>query len=422
MSPSALLGGGRLLAGGAIMTPTSPGLSAVSAGDSSLALSRGQFAQEFGGVLLDPTTNEVCLLFYPDTSEWRLPMGRPDAPEELTVGCEPQAHAAQRQISAVTGYRCTHIHPTVGAHSDTPCAYIGPQMVEPLALQIEQRATHCTRPSTDTTQAADGAEADPHDDPDGYHQRPQTSHFVLTHYYMAWLTQNRFESKAATLPVGPAAAMLVIELTDSTLNRQPARALPLAEVTWFKMDTAAQVLTHAADKLALREAIHRLVRLPEPALPFAYSAVLRPAPPSPRASEVSDDKPLALAGASDNSQRAPSGPAEPLQPLQLPSSAASNVSDSATRTDMGSHALVPATRNFAMIRKAATSLGKHRGLFSARQRPAAAASESPAAGASSDQLLPAADAADEPARRAAVPRVFSMFYRLVGSSAQQPHF
>ncbi|KAJ2806308.1 hypothetical protein H4R20_001733, partial [Coemansia guatemalensis] len=127
---------------------------------SAVALTRNQFAQECGGVLLDPGTNEVCLLFYPDTSEWRLPMGRPDAMaainstatgaqankasesavEPSMAGCEPPAHAAQRQISQITGYRCSHLHPTVTANSQKDaCAYMGPQMVEPLALQIEQR-------------------------------------------------------------------------------------------------------------------------------------------------------------------------------------------------------------------------------------------------------------------------------------------
>ncbi|KAJ2713415.1 hypothetical protein H4R19_002265 [Coemansia spiralis] len=402
--------------GAPTMAPTSPGLSTVSAGDGRLALTRGQFAQEFGGVLLDPTTNEVCLLFYPDTSEWRLPMGHPDAPDEHTVGCEPQAHAAQRQISAVTGYRCSHIHPTVAAHADAPCAYIGPQMVQSLALQIEQRAIACSRPSTDNTAlGADGADADTNDDPDGHHQRPLLNQVVLTHYYMAWLTQNRFESKAATHPVGPA-------------DCRPTRTLPLAEVTWFKMDTAAQVLTHAADKLALREAIHRLARLPEPTPPFGYSAVLRPAPPSPCLSAASIDKPLAPAVTAADSQRATLGPIEPPPPL-LPlmplaqSSAASNVSDGTTRTTgSGSRALAPAARNFDLIRKAATSLTKRRPLFAARQQQSAAALdiEPQAGGSSSERLLPGAPssaAAAEPPKRAVVPRVLSMFYRLVGSPA-----
>ncbi|KAJ2563875.1 hypothetical protein GGH95_004576, partial [Coemansia sp. RSA 1836] len=84
----------------------------------SIALTRNQYALECGGVLLDPSTNEVCLLFYPDTSEWRLPIGRPDTmaacnnnpdasyhPAEPSVsGCEPPAHSAQRLITQITGY------------------------------------------------------------------------------------------------------------------------------------------------------------------------------------------------------------------------------------------------------------------------------------------------------------------------------
>ncbi|KAJ2378917.1 hypothetical protein IW150_000504, partial [Coemansia sp. RSA 2607] len=85
----------------------------------SISLTRSQYAMECGGVLIDPSTNEVCLLFYPDSSEWRLPMGRPDAMssehstagkesayvafESTVAGCEPPAHAAQRQISKITG-------------------------------------------------------------------------------------------------------------------------------------------------------------------------------------------------------------------------------------------------------------------------------------------------------------------------------
>ncbi|KAJ2778942.1 hypothetical protein H4R18_004304 [Coemansia javaensis] len=393
---------------GLAMVPTSPGLSIVSvAGESSIALTRGQFAVECGGVLLDPATSEVCLLFYPDTSEWRLPIGRPEwAPgAPSTAGCEPAAHAAQRQISRVTGYRCSHVHPRVAAQGDAQaCAYAGPHMVEPLALQIEQR-TGAARASVDGEHAEPGGAYEP------------GGQFVMTYYYLAWLTQNRFESKAATHPVGPATP----ELADSTVNRQPPRTLPLAEVTWFKMDTAAQVLTHSADKIALREAIHRLSRLPAPAPPFAYSAVLQPAeaaPGSPAAGEAAasdsashTSRPAGPGGEAQQQQQQQQQQQTPPPQPSSSSSSSSALSDNATKADNGSRALSPVHRNIDLIRKTATSLSKRRGMFSTRRRAHAsdAATDPPPAATPAEPEAPAA--------RPQVPRVLSMFYRLVGSSS-----
>ncbi|KAJ2392407.1 hypothetical protein H4S02_000808 [Coemansia sp. RSA 2611] len=379
------------LAAGGLLAPSQP-----------VVLTAGQYAVECGGVLIDAATNEVCLLFYPDSSEWRLPMGRPaemaatalPLGDASAAGCEPPAHAAQRQMSLVTGYRCSHVHPavTAAAGSDA-CAYVGPQMVEPLALQIEQRAAPDAldgllldaAPDSGAAHNALGLTAT---EPDPAYQPRACSQFVMTYYYVAWLAQNRFESRAATLPVGPAA-----EGTAAS----PARPAPLAEVTWFKMDTAAQVLTNASDKVALRELLLRLTRLPAPAAPLAFAPALAAPPPAARASPVT----------------APAPPPPPADDVAADSSsAASALSDGATKADN-------ASRNFDIIRRTATSFGKRGGSIFKKQ-PA-----SDAASADDRQLLASGSSAgaahpQQPIivpKRTHVPRVFSIFYKLVGSSS-----
>ncbi|KAJ2662512.1 hypothetical protein IW148_002936 [Coemansia sp. RSA 1199] len=461
----------------------------LSAAGQPIVLTPSQFAIECGGVLLDPATNEVCLLFYPDTSEWRLPMGKPDTmsshhctlsgpkptnavAEPSTAGCEPTAHAAQRQISRVTGYRCSHLHPEVSAHAtENPCAYLGPQMVEPLALQIEQRTTTASsnspRISSDAFDLGSSSlfagtviAADTHADNEqeqsdavsaqdeaapsnalgltatesdsGYQTRVTTSQFVMTYYYMAWLTQNRFESKAATHPVGPAADASAggpaTMLNDSTFNilQQPPRTAPLAEVTWFKMDTAAQVLTNTSDKAALREVVHRLTRLGPPEMPFAYSSAI-----------IGQDMPAQSAAANQqvNTQAlsAPA-PAQIETPDSASSSRASALSDGATKADNTSasagRSLTPGARNFDIIRRTATSFGKRGG--SMFKKPSASHVEDGAGaneGSPDDRQLtttstnnpgPAVNPVQQPRimpKRNNMPRVFSIFYKLVGSSS-----
>ncbi|KAJ2813752.1 hypothetical protein H4S07_000443 [Coemansia furcata] len=344
-------------------SPPSPALS--------IALTRNQYALECGGVLLDPTTSEVCLLFYPDSSEWRLPIGRPDLPTTAdpahtplapsVAGCEPPAHAAERLIAQITGYRCSHLHPAVSS-----CGYRGPQMVEPLALQIEQRTTPMT-PDPESSL-----------DDDDVPRVPTAGQYVLTAYYMAWLTQSRFEQRAATLPVGPANGLSTQAL------------MPLAEVTWFKMDTAAQVLSHASDKLALREAIHRMARGP----PCPPPAPIEAPPAEEKEEEVVDVD------------------------SEAESSAA--FSDAATKTMTPSEA--PA-RNLDILRKTATSLGK-RGLM-IRSRTSKDENE-PAKTASLPMVTTVANQAARPAStpqdlvvraKPHFPRVLSIFYKLVGSSS-----
>ncbi|KAI8320642.1 hypothetical protein GQ54DRAFT_312474 [Martensiomyces pterosporus] len=494
----------------------------------SIALTRTQYALECGGVLLDPTTNEVCLLFYPDTSEWRLPIGRADSmsPHQSTVpsldyqaaehsvaGCEPYAHTAQRQISAITGYRCTHLHPAVLAHAPAnPCAYMGPQMVEPLALQIELRSAPAVLPgalpsasrsssgsgggaysnadqnnseqceagvSEDNRPlqlllATAGGSAPPpqmannssssgsplrhlsassnlQSEPDTmlHAQRPLATQYVMTYYYMAWLTQSRLEQRAATLPPGPVtdpSALSSLSSSTAANTADSPTGQPLAEVTWFKMDTAAQVLTHASDKVALREAIHRLSRSDTPQPPFAYSSVVL--------SQTQSRRGAAKAGSPE---------AEPSkgQPASTASSSSTST-DGETKADANDSAVVrnvvspPASRNLDIIRKTATTLSKRGMLMKPKQRsPSQSAAtqakkqdsdDAPSAGAvrflsvrgTSDSHKATAEAKDEGAevgrkslavdpageeakevahKKLPLPRVFSIFYKLVGTAA-----
>ncbi|KAJ1936395.1 hypothetical protein FBU59_005066, partial [Linderina macrospora] len=89
--------------------------------------------------------------------------------------------------------------------------------------------------------------------------------YVMTYYYMAWLTQSRTDPR---LPEDSASS-------KTTVDSRPGSHTKLsAEVTWFKMDTAAQVLTHDSDKTALSEAISRLAHSAPPLPPFTYSSVI----------------------------------------------------------------------------------------------------------------------------------------------------
>ncbi|KAJ2339809.1 hypothetical protein GGH91_004369 [Coemansia sp. RSA 2671] len=343
------------------MAAASPPILPTTTPPLSIALTRDQYALECGGVLLDPTTNEVCLLFYPDTSEWRLPIGRPtlttDGPYEASVsGCEPPPHTAERLITQITGYRCTHLHPAL-----RDCAYVGPHMVEPLALQIEQRSKPQGEPEVD--------ESDENPAP-----RQGAGQYVMTCYYLAWLTQSRFEQRAATLPVGPSNGLL-----------------PLSEVTWFKMDTAAQVLSHASDKLALRETIHRMARCDIPRPPA-------PAPVEPPA-EIAEE------------------PVAPDSASGTESSAA--LSDAATKTvatSVAPRAASPgAARNLDLLRKTATSLGRRGGLLIRSGRSSGDVEKSADAAAVG---RPASTPQELVARaKPQIPRVLSIFYKLVGSSS-----
>ncbi|KAJ2777239.1 hypothetical protein GGI15_004578 [Coemansia interrupta] len=479
----------------------------------SISLTRSQYAIESGGVLIDPTTNEVCLLFYPDSSEWRLPMGRPDAmaaehstagkdaayvaAEPTVAGCEPPAHAAQRQISQITGYRCSHLHPAVAAQAqENPCAYMGPLMVEPLALQIEQRVTPAPataaaatggliKPQADAAAAQAAAEDKPsadlfspladfhdahgqritlpqlssaaEDDEDDdevladdntplsavmadsesvYHHRLSTCQYVMTYYYMAWLTQSRFEQRAATQPVGPAAtAGSEAPAMSSVLGPSSAEAtraqpnMPLAEVTWFKMDTAAQVLSHETDKMALREAIHRLSRYGAPRAPFAYSAAVlaeeaarhgegRPAAPHVHSKKGASTAAAAAASAPAAGNAAPAATASDsgVGSSDAASSAASSSeasSDGATKAETA--VAIPAARNMDIIRKTATSLGKRGGMLvkAARQGRASTSAATPAA---ADAAARTSTASDPGAKKPAMPRVLSIFYKFMGSA------
>ncbi|KAJ2725073.1 hypothetical protein GGI07_001541 [Coemansia sp. Benny D115] len=508
----------------------------------SIALTRSQYAIECGGVLIDPSTNEVCLLFYPDTSEWRLPMGRPNSmaaenstskelrysPAEHTVaGCEPPAHAAQRQISAITGYNCSHLHPAVVAQAtENPCAYMGPQMVEPLALQIEQRVvpqtalpgntnTGLQQPAlgddkplalpqtgvptvpeiassdvfspladfhdshgqritlpqlqTDFAQEGSGATASAAADGDddnralglsddaplaslvaaetdtsGYNHRHPTCQYVMTYYYMAWLTQSRFEQKAATHPVGLAGETAAV---GAIVGGQPG-ALPLSEVTWFKMDTAAQVLTHESDKMALREAIYRLSRYGAPRAPFCYSAAILNSPP--QGSQVSDSKEAFGGLAKDsrhNSQKqhqhqqatvvtaslgttsaAAAAATTDIADSASASANSSSDSSSAASSDGATKAetavvAIP-SRNMDLIRKTATSLGKRGGMLmkAARQGrastnipPTSASAHAESASQNGSRSLDLPEGAAQ--KKPGVTRVLSLFYKMMGSSA-----
>ncbi|KAJ1662968.1 hypothetical protein EV178_005422 [Coemansia sp. RSA 1646] len=460
----------------------------------SLALTRNQYSLECGGVLLDPATNEVCLLFYPDTSEWRLPMGKPDSMEHhqeggappsgtdpSVAGCEPPAHAAQQQISLITGYRCTHLHPAVAANAkeSSACAYIGPHMVEPLALQIEQRVVAqsdliSNNPSMDlgavgplTTTTTANVVAD-----DDY-QAPRSSltRLVMTYYYTAWLTQSRFEAKAATLPVGPASGSDgVLTLGSTRATPIGKEGLPLAEVTWFKMDTAAQVLTHESDKLALREAIHRLTRLPAPvaASQAHYSSVALNQQQQQQqqqqqlqlqlqqdvvgggdlfSTKMGDNdlqQPQAISAEGDTAVGGPQTANESSNTeTSTSSSSSSSMSDGATKAD-DTNATTKATTgrpsNMDILRKTATSISKRGGSLFAKSKSAAVApvsadvsseednkqlistkdrsskqqSATPPSSQSKQQITTAAVTAATTGKQAIVPRVMSIFYKLVG--------
>ncbi|KAJ1825099.1 hypothetical protein LPJ56_002751 [Coemansia sp. RSA 2599] len=502
-------------------------------------------------------------MFYPDSSEWRLPMGRPDAmntensgivagakdssggtysPAEPSVaGCEPPAHAAQRQISKITGYRCSHLHPMVATQAtQNPCAYMGPQMVEPLALQIDQRVgtpltaaaaaaaiggsqaksqmaaaidsdadsqEDTTSPVATTTDTADlfsplsrfhssqrltlpqlhtandnNIDSDSDDEDDSkpimasakpsaapqaaatsaatdsesvYHHRLNTCQYVMTYYYMAWLTQSRFEQRAATQPVGPATesstqqGTTTAATTASVLN--PTRSsplMPLAEVTWFKMDTAAQVLTHETDKMALREAIHRLARFGNPRAPFSYSSVVLAqdatghalADTKAQAGLAMPHESSAATGglahvAADHRHRhaakassanavvaaAATAAAVPAATANDSAASSSDASSAAASSDDGATkaetaVAVPASRNMDIIRKTATSLGKRGGMLvkAARQgRASTSAVSQPAAAASAA----GSESADANKKTTAMPRVLSIFYKFMGSSS-----
>lgn len=440
----------------------------------SIALTRSQFANECGGVLIDPDTQEVCLLFYPDTSEWRLPIGRPDtmssvhnvtvanfhipdaayeSPEPSAAGCEPMAHAAQRQISLITGYKCAHIHPAVSSQAIKPeqqCSFTGgPQMVEPLVLHIEQRALPApllniskrvqrSKTLPPTKAAADPAVVakpkdrksalmlippinsggdfsstlednqvkeedtgdkqveDVEDDNLPLVVPPSTnSQYVMTHYYIAWLTQNRFDSKSG-----------------SSLPVSGSKRLPLAEATWFKMDTAAQVLTRDTDKLALREAIQRIALLNkkpfnEPQLPFVCSSAML-------------DQ---LAATTKSVTVQISGNAASPDTNGTPSSATeSTAGDSGTTQNATPTRIVSpsASRNIDIIRRTATSLSKRGGLLGKVSR----ASNSDAQVESKKKRKPKRDEelkeedADSQRRSSTggMPRMLSIFYKLTGIS------
>ncbi|KAJ1865674.1 hypothetical protein LPJ78_002528 [Coemansia sp. RSA 989] len=423
-SPSGMRALPRSITGANTLSPIAPTAS-VALTSSGLAqpivLTPGQFAVDCGGVLLDPGTNEVCLLFYPDSSEWRLPMGRSQlmggsekSPvEPSTAGCEPMAHAAQRLISEATGYRCSHLHPSVSQNApQNACAYIGPQMVEPLALQIEHRKPESPRGSpdpfdfsetgllsdstsqTDMQDAREG-QAEPEGSSSGLAEsdsgyQPRSSQFVMTYYYMAWLAQNRFESRAATHPVGPASE-------ESQEPGQQPRALPLAEVTWFKVDTAAQVLTNAPDKAALREAINRLTRLalPEPPFTFAEALVQKEPKPASLKPEVAEEtESCSSASLSDGATKAENSSAAASRMLMAPASSNS--------------------RNMDILRKTATSIGKRSGSIF-KKRANSSEEDRP-----QTQPSAAASPGQKPilvARRNTMPRMFSIFYKMVGSSA-----
>ncbi|KAJ2891040.1 hypothetical protein GGI21_005971 [Coemansia aciculifera] len=300
------------------------------------------------------------------------------------IGCEPPAHSAQRLITQITGFKCTHLHPALIAHDEPAkaCAYVGPHMVEPLALQIHV--------SSGPSVAAAAAAAVPIDEP--LDERiPNPSQYVLTCYYLAWLTQSRFEQRAATLP----------------LANTGAASLPLAEVTWFKMDTAAQVLSHASDKLALREAIHRLSRNAAPQPPFAYSSALLSNESSSEAATPAD-------------QAKEGGENEAEEDISSSAESSAGFSDAATKTMTAcvtpARASSPSGRNnLDILRKTATSLSKRGGLLIRSGRNSAKDS-----GDNSEEqpTAPTQPTPQELVVRAKphIPRVLSIFYKLVGSS------
>ncbi|KAJ2316579.1 hypothetical protein GGI00_006975, partial [Coemansia sp. RSA 2681] len=243
-------------------------------------------------------------------------------------------------------------------------------MVEPLALHIEQRtasSSHSTNGSGSASSSPDLALDDlPIADDVSHHPRLSPAcQYVLTCYYMAWLTQSRFEQRAATLPVGPAAASSSSEPLATNATTNNGQQMPLAEVTWFKMDTAAQVLTHASDKLALREAIHRLARSDMPRAPFAYATTITAAAttatilPDSTTVDAPLQEPVILA---DEAMGASSDAGSSAE-------SSAGFSDAATKTGTTNEMRVVspaagATRNnLDLLRKTATSLSKRGGLL-----------------------------------------------------------
>ncbi|KAJ2048055.1 hypothetical protein H4S04_004065 [Coemansia sp. S16] len=194
----------------------------------------------------------------------------------------------------------------------------------------------------------------------------------------------------------------------------------MAEVTWFKMDTAAQVLSHASDKLALREAIHRMTRGDVPRQPFTYSSILKAPTPVQAVPEIAED----VAVHSDVASSAESS---------------AGFSDAATKTGTTvtpSRVVSPSgVRNLDILRKTATSLSKRGGLLIRSGRNSTAKDEesddnakrSPPATASmplvtANQAAAAARPASTPQdlvvrTKPHFPRVLSIFYKLVGSSS-----
>ncbi|KAJ1901207.1 hypothetical protein LPJ66_000953 [Kickxella alabastrina] len=529
-----------------LSTSNLPSAPAASTQPLFLTLTRSQYATECGGVLIDPSTNEVCLLFYPDTSEWRLPMGRPNTmaaenctsnytiytPSEQSVaGCEPLPHAAQRLISAITGYRCSHLHPTVLAHAAIPCAYMGPQMVEPLTLQIEQRIQAinvCPSMSMSSrvlsghqsftampgrvsdsaaipnlVEAAAGsngfhgrrivlplppqplrlqvreftentiipAEATPMASAkvnlaSGHYLRQGSCQYVMSYYYMAWITQNRFEPNQSALPVGLAIDMPNGNL-DSTNTSLSSIAHNQCEVAWFKMDTAAQMLSHNSDRIALQEAIHRISRFGDPRLPFSYSAAVILANSvqqqqqlllSPKSRKNSTPKSAGFCPHCSATARSPTTmpvvplplkfplpapvlvPTSPIKPAQpgitspidsgsvslasssssLLSSAELSLSENVTNTNTAVG--IPTARNIDIIRRATLSLGKRGGmLVKAVKRGKSTMLKS---GSDTEVILLPGVAATtltpqsgESKGKSSVPRFFSIFNKYLGSSA-----
>ncbi|KAI9503457.1 hypothetical protein GGI25_005819 [Coemansia spiralis] len=342
----------------------------------STILTRAQYSLECGGVLLDPSTNEVCLLFYPDTSEWRLPMGKPPTKpgtwcEPSVAGCQPPAHVAQDQIAKITGYKCTH----------NP---MGCDVVEPLALQLRAKEEE--------------------DD----NQQMASTQLVLSYYYIAWLTVPRFEAtRAATQPGAPIAQ-------GGTLRGM------LAEVTWFKMDTAAQVLTHASDKIALREAIHRMSKMAPVSINVEQQQQQQHQPGTSPVDQKNED------------QEAENSGAEPEKKPRSLTSSSSSISNKSESTKKPTEA----RGNFDAIRKTATSLSKRGGSLLAKVKQPSDDSNKQLVAINArkqqqqpkQQIAAMANASNGqqdliPGRRSAViPRVISMFYKLVSpSSSAQPN-
>ncbi|KAJ1672202.1 hypothetical protein GGF38_000216 [Coemansia sp. RSA 25] len=219
--------------------------------------------------------------------------------------------------------------------------------------------------------------------------------------------------------------------------------MPLAEVTWFKMDTAAQVLTHASDKLALREAIHRLARSDMPRAPFAYATTTTTITAAATTATILPDftavdalqEPAILA---DEAMGASSDAGSSAE-------SSAGFSDAATKTGTTNEMRVVspaagATRNnLDLLRKTATSLSKRGGLLIRSGRSSSGNKEEdggearknavPPPTASMPLVITQPAIAAQGARPAStpqelvvrtkphIPRVLSIFYKLVGSSS-----